>query len=143
MTHSKICAALFAASLASVSGIGAAQATESTISYSVAGGTCSSPIAVPANNKAVLVMGTGIIWPYNGVGFVSLLRGNTSGILSWSGTGLKDGTIGAYAFTAGTHIMWLDFATTVDLQTASSTHIQVCNTGSDIAHAAGYLTFIY
>lgn len=97
--------------------------------------------AVPANNKPVQIMGTQIIGDDTGEGAVTLLRihGGTPK-LQWSGVDLLGVERGSGNLPGGL-IMFLDIAGHVSVQTASSTHIQVCD--GDLERAAGYLTFVY
>jgi len=145
MTHD-VRAALIVAAFASVLP-SAAGATQSTVNYNVAIGTCSKPIAVPANNKPVLIMGTQIAYGYRGEGYVTIIRytNNNRQLLEWAGTDYNTSVARGFSNGAGEHIMWLDYTPSyVDLQSAASAHIQVCNNASNpFGTAAGYLTFFY
>ncbi|HEY4113376.1 MAG TPA: hypothetical protein VGM17_04880 [Rhizomicrobium sp.] len=145
-------APVLGACVAAFAAVASAQADEtvSTVSYNVTPGTCSNPIAVPVNNRPVLVMGTGFNTGEEGVGETALLRANSSpALLDWAGTSVW-ANINAispergWSENASVHIMWISYSGYVDLQTAGSTHVMVCNSsGSPLAHATGYLTFIY
>ncbi|HEY4115622.1 MAG TPA: hypothetical protein VGM17_16320 [Rhizomicrobium sp.] len=118
--------------------------TISTVSYNVAAGSCSHPIAIPANNRPVLTMGTMIMYPYDGEGIVTLFRGNTQNTIVWAGVDFAAGTQNHSSSNPGDHLMSLDSNGYVDVQTAQSTHIQVCASSSfPLPRAAGYLTFAY
>jgi len=120
-----------------------AHADESTISYNLLPGTCTKPIAVPANNKPVNVSGTNITHGDRGIAQASLLRANaTSPLLAWVGLDVT-GSVTNNSSSVGTHIVFLDNAGFVDLSTAASTHIQICNAVDSGAYATGYLTFTY
>jgi len=145
-TTKSFCAVLFGASLMCFwsAGAQADPTTVSTISYNVAAGACSKPIAVPVNNKPVLLMGTSLNNAIQGVGSVTLLRGNTNNILTWAGVDYFAGTENSYSYNPAAHIMWLDFPGDVDVQTAASSHIQVCASASyPQPVVVGYLTFVY
>ena len=138
------CVAAFAAVSAQ------ADVNTTTVSFNLIPGACSAPIAVPVNNKPVLVMGSSFNFDEEGVGETALVRANASpALLDWAGTSVwatKDalGTERNFSNVDGTHIMFVGYGGFVDLQSATSTHVKVCNaSGSPLAHAAGYLTFIY
>ncbi|HEY4114132.1 MAG TPA: hypothetical protein VGM17_08735 [Rhizomicrobium sp.] len=145
MTRTKMTLAVVAWTLAMTAW---AQADETTIGYNQAPGTCTKPIAIPANNKPVLILGAQINGGDRGTGQVTLIRTGTGAnqILYWSGYdgyhGLETGF--AYAGGVGYRLMYLDGGGYVDVESAASTHIQVCNSSSNAAgDAAGYLTFMY
>lgn len=123
----------------------AAQGDESTVSYNLAPGTCSKPIAIPANNRAVILAGTSIEIGNGGTGMVSLLRLNRPGgnVIIWAGTDYPLGTERGESTAAGTLIMYLDSAGYVQVLTAGSTHIQVCSSSLNSQNGNGYLTFTY
>jgi len=115
------------------------------MSYNVAPGACGPAIAIPANNKPVrTTINAGI----RGEGQVTLLRANASqALLDWAGYDYyTNGFLRGYATDGndGLHIMYLDFGGNVDVRSALSTHIKVCNSsGNPVGAAIGYLTFVY
>jgi len=124
----------------------AAHADTTTTSFNLAPGACGSPIAVPANNKPVIIAGPNIQNGNRGTGMVSLIRANgfNNPLLLWAGTDLAFGAERSLAGGPGTVIMYLDGAAEwVTLQSATSTHIQVCNSSNNGSNAVGYLTFTY
>ena len=123
----------------------AAHADTTTTSFNLAPGACGSPIAVPVNNKPVIIAGANIQTGDRGTGLVSLIRANgyNNPLLLWSGTDFSIGVENSLAAGPGTRIMNLDAAGHVMLQSAASTHIQVCNSSDNSANAVGYLTFTY
>jgi len=109
------------------------------ISYSLAAGANSAAIT-PANNRSVLVMGC--CTNNAGVGQVSLLH-IPSTVIRWVGLESYFGaaiTAGS-SNTAGAHIVWIDYAHTVDIQVASVDTILVHN-GLGIT-AAGNVTLVW
>lgn len=123
-----------------------AAADEKIVPYNVAPGeTCTPPITVPANNKGVFIVGTSITPGDPGQGHISLLRTTGSDqSLSWSGADFFDGPIRGFALgTVTTRMMSLDYSGLVNLLTAPSAHLQVCNAKGATVRAIGYLTFMY
>jgi len=123
----------------------AAHADTTTLSFNVAPGACGAPIAVPANNKPVIIAGANMQNTDRGTGMVSLIRANgfNNPLLLWAGTDYAVGVEKDGAVNAGRLIMYLDAEQLVMLQSAASTHIQVCNSPSNSLNALGYLTFTY
>jgi hypothetical protein len=111
------------------------------ISYNLAAGANSAPIT-PATNKSVLVMGCCTTAGDQSVGQVSLLHIPSSyiawvGLESYSGAAV---TSGLTSF-AGAHIVFIDFAHTVDIQVASADTIRVHN-GSTVTKP-GNVTLVW
>jgi len=97
------------------------------ITYSLAAGA-SSAVITPIASKSVLVMGCST--SVGGVGHVSLFRFLGTEI-DWSGlespgTSASVITSGS-SFTAGNHIVWIDYNHDVDIKTASIDTILVHN----------------
>jgi hypothetical protein len=138
---------IVAAMAAALALAGSARADEETIGYNLARGTCTKPIAVPANLKPVILAGTTIQQGDGGDGQVTLLRYNnaTPNYLLWTGMDHYQGVDVGTATTGSAVIMYLDAVGYVTVQSAASTHIQVCNSGSNDGgpNAVGYLTFFY
>jgi len=121
-------------------------------SYSLANGASSAAIT-PVRNQSVLVMGTQTAQGFRGVGQVTLLHLNMPGtfgpFLEW--TGLESPCCGAntggsvitsgFNFTAGTHIVWLDFNHTVDIQVQTGDTFVVHNASGFTA--TGNVTMIW
>ena len=113
------------------------------ISYSLAAGANSAPIA-PATNRSVLVMGccTNVF----GVGQVSLLHLPGNGIV-WVGLESPNSTTGGATITsgannsAGTHIVSIEISHNVDIQVASLDTILVHN--GSTGTRAGNVTLIW
>jgi hypothetical protein len=120
-------------------------ADEATSSFGLAAGTCSKPIAIPVNNRPVHLMGAAINF-YVGVGHVTILRlSDANHLLVWDGDDFFIGREHGASSAPNVHIMYLDSTQgKVDVQTAASGYIQVCN-AADNAYSPvfGYLTFIY
>jgi hypothetical protein len=110
-------------------------------SYNLANGANSAPIT-PVANQSVLVMGTQTASGNRGQGHVTLLRiaGN---FLEW--TGLESCCPGAitasFSGAAGTHIVWLDFIHSVDIQVNSPDTFRVHNASG--VTATGNVTLIW
>ena len=111
------------------------------ISYSLAAGANSAAIT-PATNKSVLVMGCCTTAGFPGVGQVSLQHVPSAGMawvgLESGGTAITSG----FGNIAGTHIVYIDFQHTVDIQTASIDTIRVHN-GHPSATRAGNVTLVW
>jgi hypothetical protein len=109
------------------------------ISYNLAAGANSAAIT-PATNKSVLVMGC--CTTSGGVGQVSLQHIPSTQIV-WVGLESTPNaaiTQGA-SFTAGHHIVYIDFSHMVDIQVASADTIRVHNAG--IGTLAGNVTLVW
>src|SRR5205085_228071 len=122
---------LLAAVVAIITSVVVANATQSIttpnaafVSYSLATGANSAPIT-PVTNKSVLVIGCCTTVGAQGVGQVSLLH-SPSTFIEWVGFESTNTTSGSatttqgFSGTAGTHIVWIDFSHTVDIQVASA-----------------------
>jgi len=121
-------------------------ADETKTSYNLLPGTCTKPIAIPVNNAPVLMMGNSITANDRESAMVTITRANANQptpLLSWAGTDFSVGTERGFAAGPGTIIMNLDSVPYISVQTAASTHIQVCNSSSNPGNGVGYLTFIY
>jgi len=124
-----------------------ALADQVTYSFNVSPGNC-KVIAQPPNNKPVHMMGSTIAPAgLEGDGEVVILRSGTADNLNlrWAGVDFAGG-VGRgieYASSGPKHIMYLDFLQNVDVQTAYSSKVQVCNSDSARLPIAGYLTFLY
>jgi hypothetical protein len=123
----------------------AAHGDEITTYYNLAPGACTKPISVPVYSKPVILAGTDLQNGNRGTGMVSLLRaiGSNDPYLVWAGTDVHRGTETGFSPIAGITMFFLDDAGSVYIQTAPSTHIQVCNSSDNLGNAFGYLTFTY
>src|SRR5437588_11174951 len=111
------------------------------ISYDLAPSENSAPIT-PATNRSVLVMGCCTTLSDQGVGQVSLLHIPSAG-MTWVGLGsFSPAAIaqGADA-TAGTHIVYIDFSHSVDIQLASADTILIHN--GSTGTRAGNVTLVW
>ena len=111
------------------------------ISYNLAAGANSAPIT-PASNRSVLVMGCCTTAGRGSVGQVSLLHSldpqiEWVGLESTSGAAITEG----HNSLAGTHIVYIDYSHTVDIQVASADTIRVHN--GNAATRAGNVTLIW
>ena len=106
---------------------------KTVISYSLAPGANSAAIT-PVANKPVLVMGVCTTSGWRGVGQATLLH-IPSSFIEWTGLEspyylgsavITDGYSGA----AGTHIVFMDYGHTVDIQVNSADTIRVHNASS-------------
>jgi hypothetical protein len=84
--------------------------------YSLAPGANSAPVT-PVANQSVLVMGVQTASGYRGTGHVTLLHVPSS-FLEWVGLESPSGAAitSGFSGTAGTHIVFLDFIHSVDIQ---------------------------
>jgi len=134
--------AIVAATYASAS----AEADETTVPYNQAPGTCSAPIAVPANNKPVTLTGTMITKGFEGEGHATLLRTTgTNQLLSWEGSDFHTSREVGFTKVSGAVIISTDYLGDVTVQSSASAHLQVCVATGSLggAHGIGYLTFTY
>jgi hypothetical protein len=133
-----------AAAAATILTFASAQADESTVGYNVAPGACSKPIAIPANNKPVVIAGTSIVSDDPGTGQVTLLRNTNANphYLLWSGADFFAGAEKGSTSAASTLIMYLDVSGKIAVLSAASSSLTVCASVSFSEHAVGYLTFI-
>jgi len=111
------------------------------VTYSLAAGANSAPMT-PIASRGVFVIGVNTTVGYRGVGQVSLLHIPGSfiewtGLESTAGSAITQG----YSGTAGTHILYLDYSHTVDIEVDSPDTIRIHNGGS-VAHT-GNVTFIW
>ncbi len=111
------------------------------VSYSLASGANTGAITPPAN-QAVLVMGTQTALGYRGVGQVSMLR-IPSSFLEWVGLESPASAAIAQGFSgsAGTHIVYLDWSHTVDIQVNTTDSFRVHNGNGAVA--TGNVTLIW
>ena len=88
----------------------------SFISYTLAPGANSAAIT-PVSNQSVLVMGVTNTSNYKGTGHVTLLR-VPSNALVWAGqeSSTPAALTSGFSAVAGTHIVYLDSAHTIDIQ---------------------------
>jgi hypothetical protein len=139
---------ILAAAAAMVGWAASAHASQITISFDVPRGAC-KVLAQPINDKPVHMMGTTIVpLEDRGEGEVVLQRSGrgASLFLDWAGVDYVTGFTHGFGFAAdggGAHIMYLDLGGYVDVQTARSSKVEVCNTIQNPGHAVGYLTFLY
>jgi hypothetical protein len=111
------------------------------ISYNLAAGAYSAAIT-PATNRWVLVGGCCTTSPDEGVGQVSLLHVPSTKMV-WVGLDSEypAAIVSSDNGAPGAHIVWIDLAHTVDIQTASADTIRVHN-GSP-GTRAGNVTLIW
>jgi hypothetical protein len=111
------------------------------VTYNLASGANSAAIT-PASNLPVFVMGVQTAVGFRGVGEVSLLHVPAS-FLEW--TGLESPFAAAitsgFSGTAGTHIVFLDFSHTVDIQVHSADSFVIHNASG--GNATGNVTLIW
>ena len=111
------------------------------VKYSLMAGETSKAIAIAAN-VPVSLTGVQTTIGFRGVGQASLLHVPAS-FIEW--VGLESPASGAvtqgFSGVAGTHIVYLDFSSQVDVQVASPDTIQIHNAGSDTR--TGQVTLIW
>ena len=113
-------------------------------SYSLAAGANSAAIT-PASNRSVLVMGCCTTGGFQSVGQVSLFHIPSIGIVgvgleSWFGTSTTTIAVGGTG-AEGTHIVYIDSAHQVAIQTASVDTIRVHN--NNATTRAGNVTLVW
>jgi len=113
------------------------------VTYSLAAGAISAPI-VPTFGRAVLVMGVNTTVGDRGVAQVTLLRsGIAPTFIEWVGLESTAGAAITQGFSGvpGTHIVYLDFSHTVDIEVNTPDTIRIHN-ASAAAHT-GNVTLIW
>jgi hypothetical protein len=148
MKHSRF-ARLFAVTLVATLTLGVmASATaplatpnKATFTYSLIPGGSSSVIT-PAGNKPVLVMGTQTAYGDRGIGQVSMLRIPGS-FLEWTGieSPSKAAITQGYGSSFGTHIVFLDYDSTVDIEVNNGDTFFVHN--ANTINMSGNVTLIW
>jgi hypothetical protein len=125
--------------LATIDAVGA---TESTVGYNVASGSC-RVIALPVSNKPVLMTAAEYAPNLGGVAQATVERQTAQSSLFWVGFDFG-GTHGGNSATPNTHMLWLDWTQQyLDVRSASNLQLQVCNSAITGLPAKGYLTFVY
>ena len=120
---------------------GAALADQTHISYSVAAGATKA-IFLPAINTPIQVSCSQNAAQDVGVGQATIIRSTTDSGLIWVGFDVATGAITkGYSSSAGTHIVWCDYAGDVDIEVLSATEIQVKNGYSSTV--SGVVMFVY
>ncbi|MGO9740732.1 MAG: hypothetical protein ACLPN5_04325 [Roseiarcus sp.] len=109
-----------------------ARADETQVTYTVAAGATSAPIAVPASNTPVSLTCVSNTAGYRGVGQATMLKVGPPAFLEWVGMDIATGAIASgYAGTAGTHVIYCSYTDEyVEIQVYSDTQIQVKNNGT-------------
>jgi hypothetical protein len=114
----------------------------SVVSFNLAPGADSAPIALPAN-RPVLVMGVTTTTGYQGVGQVTLLRAPGQ-FIEWTGldSPISSGIASGFSPAPGYHIVYIDFNHKVDIQVDSPDTLRVHNASPTYTHT-GNLTLIW
>jgi len=118
-------------------------ANAASIAYNLAPGANSVAIT-PAANVPVMVMGTQTAVGYRGVGHVTLLRPSVAPLfIEWTGLESPAGAAitSGFSAVAGTHIVYLDYSHTVDIEVNSATSIRVHN--GNTVQMTGNVTLIW
>jgi hypothetical protein len=118
-----------------------ASANRASISYNLPNGASTAAVT-PVTNRPVLVMGTQNSVGFRGVGFVNLLHVpgqflEWTGLESTSGSAITEG----FSSTTGTHIVFLDFDHSVDIQVNTADTFVVHNNSGGTA--SGVVTLIW
>jgi hypothetical protein len=111
------------------------------IKYSLANGASTTPFK-PVGNRPVLVMGVQTALGFRGVGQVTLLR-VPSNFLEWTGIESPSGAAITSGFSSspGTHIVYLDFDHTVDVEVNDADSFIIHNASG--VQATGSVTVIW
>ena len=134
--HTSICAAAFAlafpASVAAAENAAPPPPTApsfETLTVTVPASSTSSPITIPVANKPVQIIIANESVGNRGIAQVTIQRVNPDSFLEWVGMDIATGSISDnYSSTAGTHIIYADYDSAVDVQVHSATQIQLVNT---------------
>jgi hypothetical protein len=125
----------------------AAWADETRLGFIVASGANSPAITVPGVNTPTSVICSAVVAGDSGIGQATLLRLNPVATLEWVGFDIAD-NMGSTAkitagqsVTAGTHIIFCDFAGEVDLEIENGYQIFIHNGNGN--SAAVYVHFVY
>ncbi len=117
---------------------------ERDITYNLAAGAVSAPIAMPGS-QAVFVMGVNRTIGNRGVGQATLLSSAIAPLfIEWVGLESTAGAVITQGFSGvlGTHILFIDFAHTVDIEVGPGANtIQIHNTNA--AAQTGQIKLIY
>jgi hypothetical protein len=127
-----------------------AQVNKLEYSYNLAAGATSAPIAIPAPNVPVSIIGVNTTLHNRGVGQATIMHVHTSAsdaFLEWVGMDIvtaqnSNPVPSGYTSIAGAHIIFLDNNGAVDIQVADANHIQIHNTGV-YGPQKGNITFIW
>lgn len=116
------------------------------VNYSLAAGATSAPIT-PAADLPVLVMGNQITTGDRGIGFVHMLHA-AGNFLEWVGedasiTSSGRKVVSGFSASAGTHVIFLDFGGSVDIQVASADTFIIKNAAAGPSPATGEVTLIW
>ena len=141
---SLVCALLGVGFLACGAGIVAADQIQAV--YNLAPGASSAQIIVPAINRPVSVTCSQNNGAFRGIGQMTLLRVAPAAFLEWVGidtaTNQAVSHVSAdFSTIAGTHMIYCDSASSVDIQVFSAAAIQVKNTNA--AAASGVINFVW
>jgi hypothetical protein len=101
-------------------------------------------VGVPALDRPVFLMGVCTTVGDRGIGQVSILRATAApGFLMWTGleSATPSGVTSGFSATPGTHIVYFDFAHTIDVQVLTATAFRVHNTGTSLK--TGAITMIW
>lgn len=129
----------FAAALACLAG--SAFADQTHVPYSLAGGA-SLVVSVPGVNTPVQMSCTQNTIGNVGEGQATIIRSTTDELLDWVGIDYFTGAISrGFSATAGTHIIWCDFAGEVDIEVSSAGAIKIVNASS--ATQTGVIMFVF
>jgi hypothetical protein len=119
-----------------------ARADEIQVSYNLAAKKSSDPILIPATNTPVSLTGVQTQVGFRGVGQATILRVAPASFLEWVGMDIATGAISTgFSATPKTHIIWLDFSSSVDVEVANATSIRIHNSSS--GPAKGTITMIW
>jgi hypothetical protein len=135
--------------LASLCGLAAfatpAYASDKKVTYNLAAGAKSAPIAIPATDTPVSLTCVQNSVGFRGVGQATILRVGSvlPKFLEWVGTDIATSAVtSGFSSIAGTHIIYCDYeGKTVDLQVEDANHIQIVNNNS--SQATGVINFVW
>jgi len=100
-----------------------------TLTVTVPAGGTSNPITLPVANKPIQMIITNETVGNRGIAQVTIQRVNPDSFLEWVGMDIATGSISdSYSSSAGTHIIYADYDSDVDVQVHSATQIQLVNT---------------
>lgn len=121
-----VCGAALAMGLAT-----SARADQTHVTVTVPANGHSTPISIPIADSPVSMTCSQKVVNNVGLGSATIIRSTTDNLLVWMGYDMVTKAVSAnYSATPGTHIVWCDYFSHVDVQVSSTTAIQLVSNNS-------------